>query len=1284
MKPWSTSIVFYLISVLGLAVCPQTLCGQVTSTGSWTQLSVTGPPPLQGSAIVYDAVHNQTVLFGGEDSSGVLHHDTWVFNGTTWTQLNPAVSPGNRRDHAMVFDPATGQVFLFGGESAVSPLTPLGDTWVWNGSNWTKVASSGPNPRRGAAMAYDPVRNRVVLFGGYDGTTLYSDTWAWNGSSWQELPVTGPLPRQYASASFDEVNGVTVLFGGDDTSVANDETWIWDGTTWSQLSPAHHPAARSNQGQAWDPLRQCTVLFGGSNNNDTWIWNGSDWESASPSSNLPPARSYVNLTYDIQHDNMVLFGGLAGSVVLGDTWTLGLIHTENWTLLNLATSGEPPARSFAAAVYGNDAFIFGGTNGSTALADTWNWIGDEWVAYGGSAPPGRSMAAIAYDALHQNVVMFGGDSNPTVDIPLAVDTPLGDTWIYASGTWTNTGAAGPLAREGAAMVYDALHKNTVLFGGYAGGTTFRDTWIWNGSTWNQQSPGNPPPARYLHSMVFDSTHNQVLMFGGISGSGDYMYDTWTWDGMNWTQLSPANHPSPRCAFAMVYDTVHGRVVLSDGLNSSGALNDTWAWDGVNWTELTPATSPTSRYGAAAAFVNSPVAQFLLFGGNNGTANLNDTWVWASPYLASAILPEAVYNQPYSYTLAPAGGVPPYTFHQDGIPYSFASLGLILDPNTGAITGTMDASPGQTIPFGVTILDAQGQQTDLVVTITSVSSPLTLLPTSLPDATAGTNYLVQVSATGGLAPYTFSAAGLPSGLSLNSSNQIVGNCTASSSDVTIEVTDSASMTVSLTGMTLYCNPAPQITNTSPLPSGLAGTPYSVQFMTNAVYDPPGAAPYTWSLTRGTLPAVFTLSSSGMLSGIPTTSSMSNFSVTFTDRWGASNTKEFALTVNQAPVFTGANSAVFTIGVAGSFTVTTAGYPTPSLTEMGHLPSDLTFVDNGNGTATLSGTPTVFVGGDFPITFTAKNGIGSPATQAFTIILQQAPSFTSANNAVFVYGVPNSFTVTTVGFPVPSIHEAGTLPPWLTFVDNGNGTATLAGTPSYTSGTFALVLTATNVVASVQQNFTLSVSGLNLSPSNLVFGTVYLNSSHTLPVTVTNVGSATVSISGVSITPGTANAGAYTAVNHCTSPLKSGKSCTIDVTFKANAEGTLTATLNLMDNAVGMPQLVGLTGNVIDPVAQFSPTKLAFGTVTVHNSKTLPVQLTNSGQTPLDISNISIGGADAGDFSQTNNCPAILAASTSCTISVTFDPTVKGARTGTLIVTDNVASGQSTVALTGTGH
>jgi hypothetical protein len=480
-------------------------------------------------------------------------------------------------------------------------------------------------------------------------------------------------------------------------------------------------------------------------------------------------------------------------------------------------------------------------------------------------------------------------------------------------------------------------------------------------------------------------------------------------------------------------------------------------------------------------------------------------------------------------------------------------------------------------------------------------------------------------------------------------------------------------------TLYVDQAPAITsaNSATFTVGTAG----LFTVTTTGYPAPSIS------ESGGLPGgvmfVDNHNGTGTLSGAPTSGGIFSIGFTAANGVGSNATQAFTLTVDQAPVFTGANSAVFTIGVAGSFTVTTLGYPYPSLTETGHIPTGLTFVDNGNGTGTLSGTPLIFVGGDFPITITAKNGVGSPATETFIIIVQQAPSFTSTNNATFAYGVSNSFTVTTTAFPAASIVEAGGLPPGVTLVDNHNGTATLLGIPS-AGGSFPLVLTATNLVTTTQQNFTLNVSGLNVSPQNLSFGTLYLNGSSTLTVTVTNVGPSTVTITGDSITPGTANAATYKATSHCGSPLKSGKSCTFSVTFLANLEGTLTATMYIMDNGLGTPQQVNLTGNVIDPVAQFNPTSLSFGSVVVHNSKTLAVQLTNSGQTPLDISNISIGGTNAKDFSQTNDCPAILSATMSCMISVTFDPTVKGARTGTLIVTDNVAAGQSAVALTGTGH
>jgi hypothetical protein len=398
---------------------------------------------------------------------------------------------------------------------------------------------------------------------------------------------------------------------------------------------------------------------------------------------------------------------------------------------------------------------------------------------------------------------------------------------------------------------------------------------------------------------------------------------------------------------------------------------------------------------------------------------------------------------------------------------------------------------------------------------------------------------------------------------------------------------------------------------------------------------------------------------------------------------SQTVNYTVGTLQAPVFTSAPTATFTIGAPGSFTVTTSGFPNASIKETGTLPNGLTFMDNGNGTGTLQGTPLVLIGAKFGISFTAANGIGSSAVQSFTIVLNQAPSFTSANNTTFAYGEANSFTVTTTGFPAPSIAEAGTLPPGVTFVSNGNGTGTLSGVPT-ASGAFPLVLTATNVVTTATQNFTLNVAGLKVSPSAVNFGTVYLASSQTLSVTLTNVGKTAVTISGTSITPGTANASAYSVVNHCTKPVAAGGSCTIAVTFAADATGTLTATLNVTDNAVGSPQQIALTGNVIDPVAQFNPARLSFGTLAVNSSTTLPVQLTNSGLTPLNISSIGITGTNSSGFSASNDCPKVLSSTMSCTISVTFAPTSKGARTGTLTVTDNVAGGQSTVALTGTGH
>jgi galactose oxidase-like protein/putative Ig domain-containing protein len=85
----------------------------------------------------------------------------------------------------------------------------------------------------------------------------------------------------------------------------------------------------------------------------------------------------------------------------------------------------------------------------------------------------------------------------------------------------------------------------------------------------------------------------------------------------------------------------------------------------------------------------------------------------------------------------------------------------------------------------------------------------------------------------------------------------------------------------------------------------------------------------------------------------------------------------------PAITSASNATFTLGTAGSFTVTTTGSPAPTLSETGALPSGVTFVNNGNGTATLSGTPASGTAGTYPLALTATNGVAPAATQSFTL-------------------------------------------------------------------------------------------------------------------------------------------------------------------------------------------------------------------------------------------------------------------------------------------------------------
>jgi RHS repeat-associated protein len=175
---------------------------------------------------------------------------------------------------------------------------------------------------------------------------------------------------------------------------------------------------------------------------------------------------------------------------------------------------------------------------------------------------------------------------------------------------------------------------------------------------------------------------------------------------------------------------------------------------------------------------------------------------------------------------------------------------------------------------------------------------------------------------------------------------------------------------------------------------------------------------------------------------------------------------------APTITSMASTSFTVGKSGSFSITTSGSPTPKLTESGTLPSALKFKAK-KGKGTLSGVPAAGTGGTYVLTFTASNGVGRPAIQSFTLNVDQAPVFTSADSVTFSTNNEGSFLVTTAGLPPATLSETGTLPSGVTFSNLGDGTGTLAGTVSAT-GTYSMILHASNGVGTpAAQAFTLKV-------------------------------------------------------------------------------------------------------------------------------------------------------------------------------------------------------------------
>jgi Putative Ig domain len=230
----------------------------------------------------------------------------------------------------------------------------------------------------------------------------------------------------------------------------------------------------------------------------------------------------------------------------------------------------------------------------------------------------------------------------------------------------------------------------------------------------------------------------------------------------------------------------------------------------------------------------------------------------------------------------------------------------------------------------------------------------------------------------------------------------------------------------------------------------------------------------------------------------------------------------LAAGTAPAFTSATSVTFPQSIQNTFAITTSGNPVAKITLSGHLPGGIKFVDNGDGTATLSGRPGGGNGllGDYSLTLTASNGVLPAATQNFTLTIARPPRITSVNNATFVVGTAKTFTITTRStVPKSTLSFTGTLPGGVTFTPLSNGTATLSGTAAAGSkGVYFLTITAANgTLPNAVQLFTLTVQNTApvlhapavISPASTTFT---VGTEGTFTVHTTGVPTATLSLTG----------------------------------------------------------------------------------------------------------------------------------------------------------------------------
>jgi hypothetical protein len=251
--------------------------------------------------------------------------------------------PNGRYLAALGFDATAKDFVLFGGQTAKGTSD---ETWLFTPPSTWRLAKPAhrPPPRRGAAMAWDPVSGTVLLYGGLvpdRAEGFPSDqTWSWDGTDWRQLQTSGVGPGARDGASMVTAGERVLLFGGHEFNTRYyGDAWTWDGARWNRVDHGARPEGRGNAGVMWEPQTSSLLVFGGYGLRagagpgnlgtplaDAWSLRDGAWSATS----APPETIVMPFAYENPTSQRPTVAGVACPASGATKWEL---NTGNWVQL---------------------------------------------------------------------------------------------------------------------------------------------------------------------------------------------------------------------------------------------------------------------------------------------------------------------------------------------------------------------------------------------------------------------------------------------------------------------------------------------------------------------------------------------------------------------------------------------------------------------------------------------------------------------------------------------------------------------------------------------------------------------------------------------------------------------------------------------------------------------------------------------------------------------------------------------------------------------------------------